>query len=257
MANFRTHAVVGVIASGMMSTLVLAAGAVPPSEMVAVAMAGVIGAILPDVDLQNSRASQAMFAILALFLSFALLFQFSPKLSIAEMWIVWIGTFVSVRFGLHNVFHKYAVHRGIFHSVLAGVFFACVASAMCFHLFDTNATVAWLAGSFMFVGYLIHLLLDEMYSVDFHGDRIKRSFGSALKLIEWRSMSASFFMAVAVALAALAAPSIDSFWQTITDHQVWASLNQRLLPEGSWFGFLAGADIANAATGVGAPAVAP
>ena len=31
-------------------------------------------------------------------------------------------------------------------------------------------------------GFLSHLLLDEIYSVDCHGLRLKKSFGTALKL---------------------------------------------------------------------------
>ena len=32
------------------------------------------------------------------------------------------------------------------------------------------------------MGYLMHLVLDEAYSVDFNNKRIKRSFGTALSL---------------------------------------------------------------------------
>ena len=34
----------------------------------------------------------------------------------------------------------------------------------------------------VFWGYLIHLILDEIYSVDITGRKIKKSFGSALKI---------------------------------------------------------------------------
>ncbi len=43
---------------------------------------------------------------------------------------------------------------------------------------------AWMAGLFVFIGFLIHLILDEIYAVDFSGARLKRSFGSALKLFD-------------------------------------------------------------------------
>ena len=43
----------------------------------------------------------------------------------------------------------------------------------------------------MSVGYLIHLTLDEIYSVDFSGVKIRRSFGSALKPMDFDQIPAS------------------------------------------------------------------
>ena len=178
MANFRTHAVFGVVTAGMLSTLTMAANIVQPHDLVTLAIAGTLGAVLPDVDLEQSRASQALFAGLGLFFAFTLLFALSWKYSIAEMWIIWVGTFLGVRFGLHNVFHKYARHRGVFHTILAALFFAAAIAAIQFRLFDADPTLAWLSGAFLLIGYLVHLALDEIYSVDFHGQRVKRSFGN-------------------------------------------------------------------------------
>jgi len=255
MANFRTHAVVGVIASGMLSTLALAADIVPPQDLVALAIAGVIGAILPDVDLENSRASQAMFAGLGLFFAFCFLFSFSWKYSIAEMWIIWISTFLFFRFCLHNIFHKYARHRGVFHSILAGVFFAAATAALFHHLFQATDTQAWLAGVFLLVGYIVHLLLDELYSVDFDGKRVKRSFGTALKLVDLRLPVRSATLAAATVIAVLAAPSVEPFVAEVASEDVWLALGDRMLPEGSWFGFIAdmSAVAAPPAEDVGAP----
>ena len=65
MANFTTHIAVGTVASGLLSTLVMASNMVPPEHVLTLAAAGTLGSVLPDVDLKDSRPSQAMFSLLA------------------------------------------------------------------------------------------------------------------------------------------------------------------------------------------------
>jgi hypothetical protein len=236
MANFTTHIAVGTVAAGALATLTLAADVVAPENLVAVTMAGVLGSVLPDIDLKDSRPSRAMFAGLAVFFSFAVLFSYATKYSIAELWIIWIGTLLLVRYGLHTAFHRLAVHRGIWHSVLAGVFSAAATAVVFYCALGKHEGVAWLAGGFMFIGFLVHLTLDEIYSVDVMDTRIKSSFGTALKLFDRRYPRASVAMAVAAALAIWLAPSPAAFVGGLTSRDMWAGLNQRLLPNGAWFG---------------------
>ena len=236
MANFKTHLAVGVISSGMLSTVTIASGMVPPNELVALALVGAFGSVLPDIDLQSSRASQAIFNGIGLFLAFSVVFRYSDRLSIAEMWILWVGTFVTVRYVGHSCFHAFARHRGIWHSILAAMFFACLTSAIFYHLFNVNSTSAWLAGTFMFFGYIVHLLLDELYSVDFHGDRVKRSFGTALKIFDGKSLPATLGMCASLIAAFYFSPPIATFATVVTSPEVYTDLNKRLLPENGWFG---------------------
>ena len=65
MADFKTHAAVGVVGSGMLATLALATEIVPRGDLISLAFAGTFGSVLPDIDLQNSRASRALFTIAA------------------------------------------------------------------------------------------------------------------------------------------------------------------------------------------------
>jgi hypothetical protein len=186
MANFTTHIGVGTVACGMLATLTLAADVVAPENLVAVTLAGVLGSVLPDIDLKDSRAGRAMFAGLAAFFSFAVLFAFAEKFSIAELWMLSIGTFLFFRYVVHAIFHRMSYHRGIYHSVLAGLFFAFVTAIAYYYVLGRHEGVSWLAGGFMFIGYMIHLVLDEIYSVDVLGTRVKRSFGTALKIYDGR-----------------------------------------------------------------------
>src|SRR5262249_24207049 len=83
------------------------------------------------------------------------------------------------------------------------------------------------------------LILDEIYSVDVMDTRIKSSFGTALKLFDYRHLGHSAVMAAAVALVFMATPPARVFVENITSRSLWVSLNQRLLPHDKWFGGMA------------------
>lgn len=245
MANFTTHIAVGTIVSGALATLTLAANVVAPENLVAVTMAGVLGSVLPDIDLKDSRPSRAMFAGLAIFFSFAVLFNAATELSIAELWILWLGTLLAVRYGLHSIFHRISVHRGIWHSILAAVFSSVVTAVVFYHLLDKPAGVAWLGAAFMFLGYMTHLTLDEIYSVDVMDTRLKASFGTALKFIDRRHFYSSIAMAAATLGAIVLSPPTRSFVYGLSSRDLWSGLEHRLLPADKWFGLVNGPYLAH------------
>jgi hypothetical protein len=236
MANFPTHIAVGTIVSGSLATVTLAADVVGPENLVAVTVAGVLGSVLPDIDLKDSRPSQAMFSGLAVFFAFAVLFSLQTPYSVAEMMVLWLGTLFAVRYVAHNVFHHFSYHRGIWHSVLAALFCACLTAVIYRRMLGRPDGVAWLAAGFMFVGYLTHLVLDELYSVDVSDTRIKASFGTALKLMDPKHPGHSSGMAIATVLMFLLAPPMGTFVQSVTSPTLWSGLQHRLLPQDKWFG---------------------
>lgn len=205
-------------------------------QIISLALAGALGSVLPDIDLQKSRSSRIIFFFLALFLAFCVLFSFVAQYSILEMWILWVSIFLGVRYFGQLAFHKLAVHRGIFHSVPAGLFFGFFTAIVFHNVFGDKAAVAWLGGAFMFFGYIVHLVLDEIYSVDFDNNRIKKSFGTALKLFDFRHVGASIAMTAAMVLIFFATPPYESFVDIFTQNDVSAFFERRLLPEESWFG---------------------
>jgi LexA-binding, inner membrane-associated putative hydrolase len=236
MANFPTHIAVGTVVSGALATVTVAAELVAPENVVAVTLAGVLGSVLPDIDLKDSRPGRAMFSGLAVFFSFAVLFSLERKYSIAEMLILWLGTLVAVRYLVYALFNRFSYHRGVWHSIVAAIFCACVTAIVYTNLLGRNEGVAWLAGGFMFMGYLTHLVLDEIYSVDVMDTRIKSSFGTAVKLVDLRHPRASVAMVAAMLLAFYLAPPMQLFLEGMTTQGLWSSLHHRLLPQGGWFG---------------------
>jgi hypothetical protein len=236
MANFPTHIAVGTVVSGALATVTLAADVVAPENLVAVTLAGVLGSVLPDIDLKDSRPSHAMFAGLGVFFAFTVLFSLQQKYSVAEMIILWLGTLVLVRYVAHAFFHRLSAHRGIWHSLLASAFCGCATATVYATVLGRPAGVAWLAAGFMVIGYLTHLILDELYSVDVMDTRLKASFGTALKIIDPRHPGATAAMAIATVIAFVLAPPMQSFLDGVTSRGMWSSLQQRLLPQDKWFG---------------------
>src|SRR5215468_6447283 len=145
MANFPTHIAVGTVVSGALATVTLAAEVVAPENLVAVTLAGVLGSVLPDIDLKDSRPSRAMFAGLGVFFAFAVLFGLERKYSIAEMLVLWLGTLVFVRYVVKEIFARFSYHRGIWHSLLAMAFCAFVTAWVYSRLLQRDEGVAWLA----------------------------------------------------------------------------------------------------------------
>ena len=236
MANFTTHIAVGTVVSGALATLTLAADVIAPENLLAVTMAGVLGSVLPDIDLKDSRPSQALFGGLAVFLSFAVLFTVAYKFSIAEMWLIWLGTLIGVRYGGQAIFHRFSYHRGIWHSILAAFFFWFLTAVVFKFVLNRHEGVAWLAGGFMFMGYMTHLVLDEIYSVDVMGTRIKSSFGTAVKLFDRKRMGDSAVVAMATVAAFAFTPPAKTFVNGILSRDMWTSLQQKLLPrDQTWF----------------------
>jgi hypothetical protein len=75
-------------------------------------------------------------------------------------------------------------------------------------------------------GYLVHLGLDELYSVDVHNRRLKKSWGTALKLYDYHHPRNSAIMAAAVLALLLASPSPRPLVQAVhaaDAHQHWAA----------------------------------
>lgn len=235
MADFHTHLSVAAVGSGLCSTLCLGAGIVSPNEVVMLWSAGTLGGILPDIDSDNSTAIRIIFTSLATLLAFFLMFNQAAHLSMLELCFLWLVSYLSVRYLLLTLFIQFIFHRGIFHSLLAGLFFCLTAVAISHHIFALNGLLAWLMGIFVFIGFLIHLTLDEFYSVDFMNKRLKQSAGTAFKLIDYNNKLTSSLMGLAVIIVFSLTPSTTLFINTMISPDTWQVISSRFLPSGTWY----------------------
>ncbi len=235
MANFATHIGVGTVVAGGLATVTLAADVMSPESLLGVTLAGVLGSVLPDIDLKESRASRVFFSGMAFFFAFCAMMMNAAHFSIVELWILVSAVFLVVRYGLEAAFHRFSYHRGIWHSLTAAFFFWFATTIVFNSLLGKHPVIAWLAGAFMFAGYITHLVLDEVFSVDLMDRRLKLSFGSALKFIDAKHRGDSAIVAALAVLAFVLAPPSSYFVTGVTSPQVWSGVKSRLLPEGAWF----------------------
>ncbi len=230
MANFKTHFFVASVASAVASVTVLAAGLASLRQALTYFAIGLIGGVLPDIDADNSAPVRLLFNGLALGLAFISVSYLVDQLSIAELVLVWGATYLAIRYLAFAVFTRFTVHRGVFHSILAAVFFAGLTASVASHGFGSQAQIAWLSGCFLFMGYLVHLILDEVYSVDLLNRRVKRSFGSALKIVSLQRVWPSFALAAATCAVLMTTPSFSAFLDTTFDNRLYENISTRLLP---------------------------
>jgi membrane-bound metal-dependent hydrolase YbcI (DUF457 family) len=236
MADFNTHITVAAASSGILSSLCLGAELVNPTQMLILWGAGTLGGILPDVDSDHSTAIKTVFTLFALMCASIAAFSQAGAFSIVELWLLWGGVYLIVRYLVMTIFKDFTVHRGIYHSLLAGVFFWLIFACLMHYLFKLPALFSWVVGLFIFFGFIVHLLLDEIYGVDFTRKRLKRSFGSAFKLVDARNPVASVLMALAIGVLALLAPPPHGFIEVMTDKNTYQRIAVNLLPETpDWF----------------------
>jgi len=233
MANFSTHFGVAASVSAMVSTAYLRAGSISTEEALIIAIAGIIGGILPDIDSDHSRPLQIIFLCLYIIIAFFFI-HLAPYLSILEIWMMLAGSYILFRHVLLALFKKWTIHRGIFHSILAALFFWFFTTALASHLFLSTDRLAWMCGFLVFVGFLVHLLLDEFYSVDFNGKRLKRSFGTAFKLINSKRMGNTLIFVALTLIALQWTPSAEPFQHIVLNMQTYENMRQSFMPGQGW-----------------------
>jgi len=215
MANFNTHLVVGTVVTGMGASVCYAAHLSSLPLSLSLWVLGVLGSLLPDVDSDNATVLKLLFNGLALLAMAFALFWLAFRLDLVQLWIVLASVFALVRFPLMGLFKKYSRHRGNFHSLLAVFFVGALSACFGHRVLEQSALVCWLAAAFVAGGYLIHLILDECYSVDLSNVRIKRSFGTALKPFSMQSCGRSLMMGLTAAWLFWLGPPMQKPWLSI------------------------------------------
>jgi hypothetical protein len=231
-ANFRRHLEIGALASGMLSTASLGSGFVTPTDALLLWITGSFGGILPDIDSDSASALDIVFNIITLCFIIATFYLLHTNYTTLLLWGASILIYGVMKLLVRPLFEAATVHRGIFHSLVAGLFFALTAVNIAFHLGKQNELLSWLIGLFLLFGYVIHLLLDELYSVDLANTRIKRSFGKALKLFDYSNIKISALMLAAVIACYTFTPTSTLFFQTFTSKYTLARVKENFFP--SW-----------------------
>jgi hypothetical protein len=210
MAGFRMHVTTSALLGCGYAGVGHAAYGVPlDSAVVAGAMCGFSG-MLPDLDSDYGVPLRETMAFTAAIVPMLLVGRFqSLQFTHDAMVLIAVSVYLFVRFGITNIIRKYTVHRGMFHSIPAGLIFAGLAFIL------TGAAPleirCYKSGGVM-AGFLSHLVLDEIYAVEWKGGqwRFKKSFGTALKFWGddgWANFS-TYAKLVIVAMMVLGEPTV-------------------------------------------------
>lgn len=235
MADFKTHLIGAAAVSGLVATVVVMAGQVPHQAVMGYFILGVIGGLLPDIDSPTSIPIRIAFAALSVIAGFLVAFNFGKHYSLLELVLLWAGGFLLIRYGLLNLFTRFTTHRGLIHSIPAGIGFGLATTVLAFHGFRSSALDAWLCGLFVALGFIVHLLLDEWYSVNLFGKKLlKKSFGTAFCLGSLKQPLGTVALYLTVIGLLLCCPSPQPV-VIMADRTQSAVMSQRLLPGATWF----------------------
>jgi LexA-binding, inner membrane-associated putative hydrolase len=199
MANFRGH----ITTSGVLGVGVGAFGAwYFQYDWGAACLAGgltAIGGMLPDLDSDSGIPVRELFGLASVLAPLLLFHRVqSYGLNSEQILVVLAGIYLVVRYGLAELFRRVTVHRGMFHSVPAMI----IAGLAVFVMYrqpdhpvaaDELRKRLYLAAAVM-IGFLSHLVLDELFAVNLMGvvPKLNQFAGSALKL-KSDSWSATLF----------------------------------------------------------------
>lgn len=185
MASFREHitfsAALGV---GYGCLAHFYAGYTPQQGALAGCLAG-IGGMLPDLDLPTGRPGREIFSLTAAVAPLILVGRVLrvtqlPKDTETTMLCV-VAMYLVIRYGLAEVVKRLSTHRGMFHSVPSMV----IAGQLVYLGYPSNfISVKLLMGLGVALGFLSHLLLDEIWSFTWKGGlpSLKKSSGTAIKM---------------------------------------------------------------------------
>jgi hypothetical protein len=199
MAGFKTHITVSsVLGVGYGGAAYFIYGLPWPTCVLAGGLCSVSG-MLPDIDSDSGTPLRESMAFAAAIVPMMALHHFQRVGMPHELIVLSAAAiYLLIRFGASALLKRYTVHRGMFHSLPAALVFGEIAFLLASG--DDLKLRLYKAGAVV-VGYLSHLLLDEVYSIKWnHGRiRLKSSFGTALKLFGrdgWANLSAYAKLAI-------------------------------------------------------------
>jgi membrane-bound metal-dependent hydrolase YbcI (DUF457 family) len=202
MASYRGHLTfAGLLGAGYGSLALLEGNWDWGSVLIAAGLT-TLGGLLPDLDSDSGVPVRELFGVAAaitpnlLFDRVKTLSQGSTEQTVAIL----AATYLFIRYVLSFVFKTFTVHRGMFHSIPA-LFIAGLAMFLIYP--SGNVRLRLFLSGAVVIGFLSHLVLDEIYSVDFMGARLRlnKYAGSALKLFS-KSRSATALTYLVLALLA-------------------------------------------------------
>ncbi len=182
-----------------------------------------LGGVLPDVDSDNSTAYQRCMGTIAGSFAIILASRLGDFIREPEAVITVSALFYFfIFYGIGSIVKRLTAHRGMCHSIPFGI----IAGEIIFILSSGDTGLRLFKSGAIFLGVLVHLTLDEIYSLEVGGKsgrqkrslvRVKNSFGTGLKLIDYKHMKSTICFYVAVVMLGQCAMNVQQVLAQIGD----------------------------------------
>lgn len=178
MAAFREHVTFSTVLGVGYCVGLKGLGYEAPHCLLAGGLCGLAG-MLPDLDSDSGKPVKELFGFLAT-VSSLIFFHRLGEGDLEFRLLLAAGLYLFIRFGFSYLFKQLTVHRGMCHSIPAALI-AAMTTYLVFGNMDHRGALAMAGG--VFLGFCSHLVLDEIYAVQFTGVKVKLNqfAGSALK----------------------------------------------------------------------------
>ena len=193
MPGYKTHITASSICGTALGGVSFLFGHVAPVTAIYGGVLCAIGGLVPDIDSEKSTSFRKCLAIVAGFSSLLLVSRLRDYfLDPQAVAIIGGGNFLFAWFFLGRVIRKATVHRGMCHSIPMAV----LTGEITFLLSSGDMNERLYCGVSMVIGILVHLILDEFCSVQIKRGsvKVKKSLGSALKIVNFNDKKGSFIM---------------------------------------------------------------
>jgi len=217
MASFAQHVNTAVVISGIAIAPLYSSGLVDLNQSLALLFFGMIGGVLPDIDLENSKPIQITSSILSIFMPLLAILTLLQSLSVSKMLFIWFLSSILLHFVIFKILLHFTVHRGVIHTIPMGFLFAHLLIILFSNILYLEEMFSLLCGIFLFMGFLIHLILDEIVSLNAFGMSFKKSLGSALKIYDKNNHLGSILIYIAIIILQIIYPVNVDFLTNIYD----------------------------------------
>ena len=209
MAAFKEHVNIATVSVGVVVITLYNTSLLTMNQTFVALFIGILGGILPDLDSNNSIPVQGTFKIFSIIIPLLVLISFFGVMSILTTILLWIGFSILLRVTLFKLILYFTRHRGIFHSIPMAIFVGELTLLFSYYYVRTDLKVATIYGFIIFFGFTIHLILDEIYSIDAFGAKIKKSFGTALKLYDRKNITGTLILYLLIISIYFVTPHIN------------------------------------------------
>ena len=146
------------------------------------ALLATISGLLPDLDSDSGVEMKGFTGTLGVLVAVGVWDSLGkvhpPPAFEIHLWAT-VGAYLVVSHGIRRIASRLTVHRGISHSIPMGA----VWGALVYLYYPTGShSLRLVMACAVMLGFLSHLLLDEICSVDLSGARLNKAFGTAIKL---------------------------------------------------------------------------